>query len=60
MRALRIGQMSIKSVSCCAAAKAPVFVRHHTPYNYSSPAKPKNLWEGLWNGLVYPFTFISS
>ena len=60
MRALRIGQMSIKSVSCYAAAQAPVFVRHHTPYNYSSPAKPKNLWEGLWNGFASRVPLISS
>ena len=48
-KALRIGQMSVKSLGCYAAAQAPVIVRHHTPYNYSSPDKPKNLWEGLWN-----------
>ena len=49
MRALRVGQMSVKSVSCYAAAQIPVFARYHTPYNYSSPAKPANLWVGLWN-----------
>ncbi|CBK21753.2 Succinate dehydrogenase cytochrome b small subunit (SDHD) [Blastocystis hominis] len=49
MRALRLGQMSAKSISCYASSVAPVFVRFHTPYNYSSPAKPRTLWEGLWN-----------
>ncbi len=49
MRALRVGKMSVKSVSCYASAQMPVFARYHTPYNYHSPAKPKNLWEGLWN-----------
>ena len=43
MRALRVGQMSVKSVSCYASAQMPVFARYH------SPSKPKNLWEGLWN-----------
>ncbi len=51
MRALRVGQMSVKSVSCYAATQLPVFARYHTPYNYSSPAKPANLWVGLWNCL---------
>ena len=49
MRALRVGQMSIKSASCYAAAQLPVFARHHTPYNYASPAKPASLWTGLGN-----------
>ena len=49
MRALRVGQMSVKSVSCYAATQLPVFARYHTPYNYASPAKPANLWVGLWN-----------
>ena len=51
MRALRVGQMSVKSVSCYAATQLPVFARYHTPYIYSSPAKPANLWVGLWNCL---------
>ncbi len=49
MRALRVGKMSVKSVSCYASAQMPVFARYHPPYTYHSPAKPKNLWEGLWN-----------
>ena len=49
MRALRVGQMSVKSVSCYAATQLPVFARYHTPYNYASPSKPANLWVGLWN-----------
>ena len=49
MRALRVGQMSIKSASCYAVSQLPVFARHHTPYNYASPAKPASLWAGLWN-----------
>lgn len=58
MRALRLGQMSAKSISCYASSVAPVFVRFHTPYNYSSPAVPRTLWEGLWNGFLFDLRFI--
>ena len=51
MRALRLGQLSVKSIGCYAGATLPLVARYHTPYNYHSPAKPKSLWDGLVYGL---------
>ncbi|KAK8798670.1 hypothetical protein WA158_007755 [Blastocystis sp. Blastoise] len=50
LTALRLTQKTaIRSIRATAPA-AQVFSRSlHTPYNYSSPAKPASLWEGLWN-----------
>ena len=60
MRALRLGQLSVKSVSCYAASTLPVVARYHTPYNYHSADKPKNLWDGLVYGLFCLFPLSSS
>lgn len=56
MRALRLGQMSVKSMGCYAASTLPAVARYHTPYNYHSPDKPKS----IWNGLVYGFEYFVS
>lgn len=53
MRALRLGQLSVKSASCYAATTLPSVARYHTPYNYHSLDKPKSLWDGLVYGLIY-------
>ena len=60
MRALRVGQMSVKSFGCYAASTLPAVARYHTPYNYHSLDKPKNIWDGLVYGLHWLNTLISS